>query len=512
VIEGLDSCWAKEKRLPRIAIIGAGISGIGTVIALRKAGYTDLTVYEKADRIGGTWRDNHYPGLSCDVPSYWYSYSFEPNPDWSYRFSYGPEIQEYVEKVANKYDVMSAINLNSPVTELTYLGPKWRLKAEGHETQYFDFVISATGILHHPLYPDILGLETFEGPMFHSACWDESVSLEGKRVGIIGTGSTSAQIVGEITRKVGRMSVFQRTPHWMTPLPQKKYSNPWKFFLKMFPWVAGFVGGIYKRAMLNSFADATIGNVAKQNQIQAVCLKNLADNVPDPDLRSRLTPDYQATCKRLILCSDFYPAISSDNAELITDAIVAIEPEGIRTSDGRLHEIDILICATGFKVSEFILPTKVYGENGIELSDLWDGAPRAHRAMAIPGFPNFWMMEGPTGPVGNLSLISITECQLNYLIQCLDKMKKNRLAGFAVKPEAYDDYNKAINGAIKKTVWATGGCESWYIDKTGNPNLYPWHPTQFYKEMKKPDFSEYRLMDEIEDPSRNDPDEIRVAG
>ena len=498
VDEDLKSCWAKEGRLPRIAIVGAGISGIGAVIALRNAGYTDLTVYEKGDRLGGTWRDNRYPGLSCDVPSYWYSYSFEPNPDWSHRFAYGPEILKYVEHVAEKYDVKRVINFNSPVTELTYLGPKWRLRAEGHPQQIFDFVISATGILHHAAFPDIAGLDSFEGDMFHTAQWDDSVQLEGKKVGIIGTGSTSAQIVGEITQKVGFMSVFQRTPHWMTPLMQKEYSAGWKKFVRMFPWVQQFIANNYKRLMLGTFADATVGNVSKQNQIKAVCLKNLADNVSDPELREKLTPDYQATCKRLILCSDFYPAISRDNAELVTEAIEAIEPGGIRTSDGRLHELDVLICATGFKVSEFILPTRVHGEHGRELSEFWDGAPRAHRAMAIPGFPNFWMLEGPTGPVGNLSLISITEVQLGYLIQCLDKMKSEKAAGFVVTQEAYDSYNEEVSKAVVNTVWATGGCDSWYIDKTGKPNLYPWHPRQFYKEMEAPDFGEYRIIDEIE--------------
>ena len=487
--------WARQGRPPRIAIIGAGMSGIGAVIKLRKAGYTDLTVYEKADEVGGTWRDNHYPGLSCDVPSYWYSYSFEPNPDWSYRFSYGPEILDYLKKVVKKYDVMRVIRFGSPVTELTYLGPQWRLKVgDSDKEETFDFVISATGILHHPQMPDIPGLNSFQGDLFHSARWDDSVALDGKRVGIVGTGSTSAQIVGEITHKVGHMSVFQRTPHWMTPMPQKKYSRGWKMMVRIFPWLQRIVAAFYKRAMLNFFAEATIGDVGKQKLIQNACLRHLEKNVPDDALRQKLTPDYQAACKRLILCSDFYTAISRDNAALVTAAIEGIEPAGIRTSDGVLHELDVLICATGFKVSEFVLPTRVYGENGVELSAVWDGAPRAHRAMSIPEFPNFWMLEGPTGPVGNLSLISITEVQLDYLIKCLDKIKREKILGLAVKQEAFDEFNQLISEAVVKTVWATGGCDSWYIDKTGKPNLYPWHPRQFYKEMAKPDFDEYRWL------------------
>lgn len=495
-IANLASCWAKDGRTPRIAIVGAGLSGIGAVIALRKAGYTDLTVYEKADKIGGTWRDNRYPGLSCDVPSYWYSYSFAPNPDWSHRFSYGPEIFQYIEDVAKEFDVMSVVNLNSPVTEMTYLGPKWRLKAEGHEEQIFDFLISATGILHHPNYPDIKGIDSFKGVMFHTARWDDSVSLEGKRVGIIGTGSTSAQIVGAVTKKVKKMSVFQRTPHWIAPLPQKKYSFIWKKILRACPWIHPHLSNFYKRHMLNTFAKATIGDVKEQRKIEQACLKTLAKDVTDPALRVKLTPSYKATCKRLIFCSDFYPAISRDNAELVTDGIAGIEPEGIRTEDGRLHELDVLIIATGFKVSEFMLPAKVYGENNLELSEVWDGAPRAHRAMTIPNFPNFWMLEGPTGPVGNLSLISITETQLAYMIKCLDQMKAEKAASIAVKQDTFDAFNKAMVKEVVGTTWATGGCDSWYIDKTGTPNLYPWHPSIFYKEMEQPDFSEYQFSKE----------------
>lgn len=489
-----DSCWAKEGRTPRIAIVGAGLSGIGAVIALRKAGYTDLTVYEKADRIGGTWRDNHYPGLSCDVPSYWYSYSFEPKSDWTHRFSYGPQILQYIDHVAEKYDVLSAIKLNSPVTELSYLEPQWRLCAEGEDPQIFDFVISATGILHHPAYPDIPGLDSFQGAMFHTARWDDSVQLSGKRVGIIGTGSTSAQIVGEITKDVGHMTVFQRTPHWMAPLPQKKYGAVWKTFLRCFPVMHRGLAWFYKRLMLTTFAKATVGDVGEQQKIERACLKMLKEQVPDPELRARLTPDYKATCKRLIFCSNFYPAISRDNAELVTDSITAIEPNGVRTADGRLHQLDILVLATGFKVSEFILPTRVYGANGIELSEQWDGAPRAHRAMTIPGFPNFWMLEGPTGPVGNLSLISITETQIAYMIQCLDKMKNEKSASIEVKKEVFDSLNQQMAEAVRTTTWATGGCSSWYIDKTGIPNLYPWHPSRFYQEMEQADFSEYLFL------------------
>lgn len=494
----LGSAWAQEGRQPRIAIIGAGMSGICAVIKLRKAGYTDLTVYEKAGKVGGTWRENTYPGLSCDVPSHWYSFSFEPNPNWSHRFSYGPEIQAYMEHVATKYDVMSVVNLNTCVTELTYEAPTWRLKTDAGADEVFDIVFSATGILHVPSTPDIPGLDSFAGSKFHTARWDHSVELEGKRIGIIGTGSTASQIVGAVAEKAGHLTVFQRTPQWMAPLPQKEYSKSWQRVLKTFPFVQRAASFYYFKLMEWTFAEATVGNKFMQKRVSEACMRNLEQNIPDPELRAKLTPDYQAACKRLIICSDFYPAMCRDNVELVTEGIDRIEDAGIRTADDALHELDVLVIATGFDVCAFILPTRVTGEDGLDLETFWDGAPRAHRAMSIPGFPNFWMIEGPTGPVGNLSLIFVTEAQLDYMIQCLDKMKDEKLAAIAPAREAYDEYNAAMVDAVQDTVWMTGGCQSWYFDKTGIPNLYPWAPRRWAKEMKHPDFSEYRLIEKVE--------------
>ncbi len=490
--------WAQAGTQPRIAIIGAGMSGIAAVVKLRKAGYTDLTVFEKADRVGGTWRENTYPGLSCDVPSRWYSFSFNLKHDWTHRFSYGPEIQAYMEETADKFNVTDIVRFDTPVTDLVYEGPHWRLTTGDGRTEVFDVVISATGVLHHPALPDIDGLDSFAGAQFHTARWDHSVELEGKRVGIIGTGSTSAQIVGAITDKVGEMHVFQRTPQWMAPLPQKRYSETWKKTLAALPFLQRIGFHWYFQLMLRTFAAATIGNRTMQRLLSWLCLRNLEKNVADPGLRAKLTPDYQAACKRLIFCSDFYPAISRDNAFLVTEAIERVTPEGVRTADGKVHELDVLILATGFNPAAFILPTRVRGENGIDLEQFWDGAPRAHRAVAVPGFPNFWLLEGPTGPVGNLSLITITEHQVDYIIGMLDKMKHDGLAAVAPREEAFAAYNEGMREAVRKTVWVTGGCTSWYMDKTGMPNLYPYEPARYLADMRRPVFPEFRLMRDVE--------------
>jgi cation diffusion facilitator CzcD-associated flavoprotein CzcO len=246
--------------------------------------------------------------------------------------------------------------------------------------------------------------------------------------------------------------------------------------------------------LLRTFSAATVGNKFMQRWMTQICRKHLEDNVPNPVLRAKLTPDYLATCKRLIFCSDYYTALGRSNAYLITEGITGVEPDGIRTADGKLHELDVLVLATGFDAAAFILPTRVTGEDGTDLAQRWDGSPRAHRAVAVPGFPNFWMLEGPTGPVGNLSLIAITEHQVDYIISMLDRMKKDGLAAIAPKQSAFEDYNAAMGEAIRTTTWATGGCKSWYFDKSGVPNLYPWFPTRYLKEMHHPVYSEYRLI------------------
>ncbi len=486
--------WAVTGRQPRIAIVGAGMSGIAAVVKLEKAGYTDLTVYEKSNKVGGTWRENTYPGLSCDVPSRWYSFSFALKADWSHRYSYGPDIQSYMETVARDFGVTEKVKFNTAVTDLRYEAPCWHLTTSSGEHEQFDIVISATGILHQPVYPDIEGLDSFAGDAFHSARWDHSVDLTGKRVGVIGTGSTACQIVGAIADQVSEMSVFQRTPHWISPLPQKAYSKTWNQFLSAFPFMQRFIYHWYFQLLVRTFSAATVGNKRMQRWMTRVCLQHLEDCVPDPELRAKLTPDYEATCKRMIFCSDYYPALSRPHSELVTDAIANIEPNGVRTVDGKLREFDALVLATGFNATAFILPTRVTGENGVDLEHSWDGAPRAHRAVAMPGFPNFWMLEGPTGPVGNLSLIAISEHQTDYIISMLDRMKADGLAAIAASQSAYDEYNAAMREAIKSTTWVTGGCKSWYIDKSGVPNLYPWLPVRYLKEMHNPVYTEYRLI------------------
>ena len=304
---------------PRIAIIGAGMSGIAAVVKLQKAGYRDLTVFEKAEQVGGTWRANRYPGLSCDVPSHWYSFTFNPNPDWTHRFSYGPEIQAYMQATAEKFGVTPLVRFNTGVSALAYDdkdedGPVWHLTTEHGDDGIYDIVISATGILRLPQLPDIEGLEGFTGTKFHSAEWPDTIDLSGKRVGIIGTGSTSCQIVGEITDTVGSMHVFQRTPHWVAPLPQKKYAAWQKFFMRALPFLPKLSYWINYLKFRTTFAPATTGQSPFwQKKLGEVCHDHLADEIADPELRAKLTPDFTPMCKRLIFASDYFPALQRDH-------------------------------------------------------------------------------------------------------------------------------------------------------------------------------------------------------
>lgn len=484
--------WAQAGTQPRIAIIGAGMSGIAAVVKLRKAGYTDLTVFEKADRVGGTWRENTYPGLSCDVPSRWYSFSFNLKHDWTHRFSYGPEIQAYMEETADKFNVTDIVRFDTPVTDLVYEGPHWRLTTGDGRTEVFDVVISATGVLHHPALPDIDGLDSFAGAQFHTARWDHSVELEGKRVGIIGTGSTAIQIVPAIVERVARLSLFQRTPQWILPIPNPPYSEQDKATYRAHPERLAEAYQAWSDRIRTTIARAVVGDAEQMAKIADACRANLADNVTDAALREKLTPDYAVACKRLIMSEQFYPAIQKPNAELVTTGIRAIERSGVRTADDRLHELDVLVYATGFDAHRFVRAMNIVGEDGLALDDAWRDATRAHRSMSIPGFPNFFMMIGPNSPIGNFSLIMVAEAQIRYILDLVAEVRDGRCRALQPRAEACAAFNEAIRGAMGKTVWVSG-CRSWYLDRNGQPILWPWSLERFQEEMRAPDLDEYQL-------------------
>ncbi len=341
----------------RVLVIGAGMAGILSVIRCRQIGLPDVTVYEKADRLGGTWRENRYPGVACDVPSHLYSYSFAPNPEWTHRFSPGPEIQEYLEAVAAECDVDRDVRYGEEVTDLRWDGRRWHLRTASGIVDEGDVVIAATGVLHHPSYPDIDGLGDFAGTTMHTARWDESLPLADRRVGIIGTGSSAIQTVPTIVDEVAHLSLFQRTAQWVMPAENPAYTEEEKAAFRADPGLLHTLHAEISELFSNGFSDAVVDADSEgMRRIEEACRANLEGNVHDPDLRERLRPDYRAGCKRLVVSPNFYDGIQRPNAELVTEPIDRIEAGGVRTADGHLHELDVLVLATGFRVDRFLRP------------------------------------------------------------------------------------------------------------------------------------------------------------
>jgi cation diffusion facilitator CzcD-associated flavoprotein CzcO len=473
----------------RFAVIGAGMAGILSAIKLQEAGLTDFTVYEKADRLGGTWRENTYPGLSCDVPSHLYSYSFALNPEFSRRFSPGPEIYAYLEKVAHDFDVVKYCRFGEEVTTCAWDDGRWHLETATGHTDVVDVVIAATGVLHHPRLPDIEGLDDFEGAVFHSARWDHRAPIDGARVGVVGTGSTAIQITGAVVDRVEHFSLFQRTAQWVMPGENPAYTEADLEKYRSDPAILAELHRSLAEAF-GLFANAVVDATSPGCQMIAdACLTNLETNVHDAELRERLRPNYKAACKRLIISPNFYDAIQQPNAELVTSPIERVEAKGVRTADGVLHELDTLVLATGFHADAFMRPMKLKGRDGQTLDEAWEHRPAAYLSVSLPGFPNFFMLNGPNGPVGNFSLIEVAEIQFAYIRHLIEKLQSGAHEISATQ-EAMDAFEADREAAVPNTVWVTG-CKSWYLDDRGIPMVWPWGFDRFQEVMSKPDWSAY---------------------
>ncbi|WP_298287340.1 NAD(P)/FAD-dependent oxidoreductase [Novosphingobium sp.] len=486
---------ATTNRVLRHAVIGAGMAGILAAIKLKQRG-EDFVVYEKAAKIGGTWRENRYPGLSCDVPAHAYTYSFEPFPDWTAYYATGPEVQSYFEKVAAKYDLASVIRFNTEVTALDWDGATntWTITLGDGSREVFDVVIAASGVLHHPNVPKIEGLETFEGPAFHTARWDDTAPIDGAKVGLIGSGSTGIQIVTAINKKVERLVHFQRSPQWVMPVPQFQYTDEEREAFRRDPALIDAI----------RFSDEYIGNIKRFTDaitdidgpqmlmIEDICRQHFENSIRDPELKEKLRPNYRAACKRLIYSWCYYDEVQHPAVFVETGKIARVEPKGVRMEDGTFHELDTLILATGFQADKFIRPAGVTGENGLTLDAFWETRPTAHYAVTLPHFPNLFMLNGPTGPVGNFSLIDIAERQWDYIDQLIELMRKGEAVSVMPTVEAHAAYEERRIAAAKTTIFGSG-CTSWYLDATGVPASWPWSYDAFADAMAKPVFSEYEI-------------------
>lgn len=465
------------------------MSGILCAIRLRELGI-DFTVHEKADRLGGTWRENTYPGLACDVPAHSYTYSFARNPDWSRFYAGGAEIQEYFLRVAAEHDVERNVRFGSEVVRLEHRDGRWDLRtADGH-TDRVDVVLAATGVLHHPNIPHFDGIDSFRGASFHSARWDHSVPLDAKRVGVIGTGSTAVQLTSALVPRVEHFSLFQRTAQWVAPGDNPEFTEEEKAAFRSDPEAfESYIRGL-AQGMVANVAHAVIeADSPKMARIEQACRRNL-DRVRDPELKAKLTPTYRAACKRLVFASDFYEKVQEPNVSVVVSGIERIEPEGVRTRDGQLHELDVLVLATGFHPDRFIRPTTVIGRNGVDLDDVWREGPLAHLAITVPGFPNFFMLNGPNSPIGNFSLIDVAEQQLAYVLRVLEPVLAGEAREVAPTEQALRDFEAERKAAAVGTIWMTG-CKSWYLGKDGVPASWTFTYDRFVEEMATPKREQY---------------------
>jgi cation diffusion facilitator CzcD-associated flavoprotein CzcO len=489
--EKLKNASAPGERPLRFIVMGAGLSGIMSAIKLDAAGYSDVVIYEKAKTPGGTWRDNTYPGIACDVPSHFYSYSFAPNPEWSSRYAAGGEIQRYIEDVMRRFGVEKRIRFGEEIVRCEFIEGRWQIETRNGHKDVADVVIAATGIIHHPSIPDIRGLDTFNGATFHSARWNHDVPLDHRRIGVIGTGSSAVQIVSALAPRVAKLTLFQRTAQWIFPQENLAYSDVEKAKFRNDPKSMDGLRAMLARRFTEMFSNALLDSESPQYKtIEAACIANLETQVADPLLRERLRPNYRVACKRLVVSSDFYQAIQRPNVELVTERIVDVEPKGVRTGDDRLHDLDVLVLATGFKPDRFMRPIEVIGRNALRLEQAWSSRPRAYLTVAMPHFPNFFMLNGPFSPVGNFPLIEVAELQMRYILQLIEGLRLRQCRHIEPTNTSVERFDIERITAAKKTIWATG-CNSWYLDTDGIPAAWPWSIEKFYADMAAPNFADY---------------------
>lgn len=472
----------------KVAIIGAGIAGICQAIKLQEAGI-EFTVYEKADDIGGTWRDNTYPGCSCDVPLHLYQYSFEMSPTWRNKFADHAQIKNYLDKVVEKYGLKPFIKLNCAVDSAAFDKDAgvWRLVTEHGDKVEANVVVAGTGQLNRPQMPDIPGTDEFQGVAWHSARWNHDVDLAGKRIAVIGNGASAIQFVPEIAKKAVNVTIFQRSPSWVLPRPERVFYEWEKKLYARFPrlmWLQRSRMWLNGEQLLLSFRymgwALRKGHVAESEEY-----------VPDPEKRAKLLPDYDPGCKRVLFSNEWWPAMGRANVDIETAGIERITPRGIRTRDGVEHEFDVIVYATGFDTNHFLGPIDVTGLDGRDLRETWKDGADAHLGIGVTGFPNFYLLYGPNTNLGHNSIIYMIECQANYVRQIVRKLGKDNLAYVDVKPEAQAAWDDGVQADNAKSVFASG-CTSWYKTADGRiTNNWPNSTLTYWRRTRKVNWDDY---------------------
>lgn len=475
-----------------VVVIGSGFAGICMGIRLKQAGIDDFVILEKDDDLGGTWRDNTYPGCACDIPSYLYSFSFAPNPRWSRMFAPWDEILEYLRSCAERFGVTPHIRYGARVTEATYDDEhkSWTVVANGNERLVTRAVVAGVGALHEPRMPELPGLDSFAGKAFHSARWDHDRDLTGRDVAVIGTGASAIQFVPRIASQARKLTVFQRTPPWIAPKPDRAISRPEQRLHERFPaGLRAIRGAVYAGLELRGLGFALNPKLMKGLELQT--RRHLRKQVPDPELRARLTPDYQVGCKRILISSDYYPALMRDNVSLVTTPISRVGPDAVVTDDGTSHPADTIVLGTGFETAAGLTRMRVTGRDGQDLNELWrrDGKG-AHLGITMAGFPNLFLLFGPNTALGHSSMVFMLEAQTRYVLQALELLG-NGTASLEVRDEVQRRFVDAVRGRLDGTVWASG-CASWYLDEQGrNTTIWPRFTFDYWRRTRRFDEADY---------------------
>ncbi|MBX2871999.1 MAG: NAD(P)/FAD-dependent oxidoreductase [Saprospiraceae bacterium] len=483
-------------------IVGAGFSGLGAAIRLQQSGRSNFMIFEKADRIGGTWRDNVYPGCACDVPSHLYSFSFAQNPNWSRVFSRQPEILAYMETCVDRFNLREKIQLNTGIKALRFRETEgtWLVETEQGETFTARTVLLGLGPLNVPKIPDIPGQDSFSGVQFHTAQWRQDHDLQNKRVAIIGTGASAVQIIPEIAQKVQKLYIFQRTPPWVGPRPDAAVHSFVQGLFQRFPSLLWLPRTLIYR-YLEFRGRGLFGNKSAHLSMQKRALKHIRDSIADPVLREKVTPQYQIGCKRILLSEDYYPALQLPNVELITEAVTAIEGHTIIGAKGTGREIDTLIYATGFDAASYEKGLVIQGRNEQLLSNSWAKAgPEAYLGTTINGFPNLFSIIGPNTGLGHNSMIHMMESQYNYILSYLDLLEQQDARYLDVKADRQMAYNEEIQAQLADMVWSSG-CNSWYqMDSGKNTTLWPGPTTTYRQKTRKVEVEDYQIVEKSATP------------
>jgi len=486
------------KQSPSIAIIGGGFAGLAMGHYLKQAGIESFTIFEKAQDVGGVWRENTYPGAACDVPSHLYSFSFEPHYPWSCRYGKQAEILDYARHVAQKYDLRRHFRFGKEVAGAVYDAQRglWQVQFSDGEVFEANFLVSGVGQLHRPAYPDIPGMQRFAGKAFHSARWDHSFDFSNKTIAVIGSGASAVQFVPELAKQAKQLTLFQRSPGWCIPKFDRAFNSLERMLLNNIPalydldrrrifWFIEFLASsMISRGLLSRIADGVLKLLSKGlMQVQ----------VKDPALRRKLTPDFPVGCKRTLLSNDWLRTLARPNVAVVTEAIAEITASGVRTADGALHEVDAIVYGTGFAASQFLAPMELKGGQGQSLRELWRDGAQAYLGTSVAGFPNFFMLYGPNTNLGAGSIIYMLETQARYIAQCAQAWQARGLRSMEVHSEAQHAYNEELQQRNRGTTYESG-CHSWYIGPDGrNTNNCVGYMSEYGRRLRVPNLDDYTL-------------------